>query len=142
MPKLTNLLYFMGMVDESYRIWAKQAAPYFKNLGAADDVAEKFALLYLIAYMSGLNPSITSIFRDPEYQDQLRARWDAGDRAGLRARPAENSKHSETSWLGSPASLAMDMPTDNDTYMADWAEKIDLKSGQAFRKPDPGHYYL
>lgn len=129
-------------VPPSYRAWAKQAAPWFEQSGAAADAAEQFALLYLLAYMAGTNPRITSIFRDPKYQDQLRERWDAGDRAGLRARPAENSKHTETTWLGSPASEAMDMPSSNDSLVAEYAEEIGLGRGSAFRKPDPGHYYV
>lgn len=123
--------------------WAEQAAGWFRNQGAAADAAKQFALLYGLASVYGYNPRITSIWRDPEKQRRMRARWDAGDRTGLRARPAVNSKHTEKDWLGRPASKAMDMVTTNDAAVARIAtEWLDLGAGQYFRTADPGHYYV
>lgn len=129
-------------VPIEYTKWAKSASGWFENQGASGDVSYLFALLYVLAWAYGLSPRISSIYRDPAYQDKLRARWDSGDRSGLRARPAENSKHSNQTWLKNPASLAMDMPTNNDNLTAQIAQEIGLKTGASFRKPDPGHYYL
>lgn len=130
------------IIPEPWKNWANNAKKWFENQGANSNAAYYFALLYGFASAYGLQPRVTSIFRDPDYQDQLRERWDRGDRAGLRARPAENSKHSNETWLGRADSLAMDMPTNNDSFTAQLAEQIGLKTGASFRKPDPGHYYL
>jgi len=43
----------------------------------------------------GVSLKVTSGFRSQAYQDALRARWDAGDRAGLVTRPALKSRHTE-----------------------------------------------
>lgn len=123
--------------------WADQAADWFRKQGAASDAAKPFALLYGLASAYGYSPRITSIFRDPEKQRRMRERWDAGDRSGLRARPAVNSKHIETDWLGRPASEAMDMVTTNDQAVARIAtEWLDMGAGQFFNTPDPGHYFV
>jgi len=130
------------MIPAEWDNWAENARGYFERMGASPDISKRLALLWGFASGYGLRPSITSIFRDPKKQEEMQARWDRGDRAGLRTRPATNSKHSHTTWLGKPAALAMDMPTNNDSFTSQIAEYVGLKSGQNFRKPDPGHYYL
>lgn len=45
------------------------------------------------ALSQGWTVRITSGIRSAAYQAQLRARWDAGDRVGLRVRPAASSTH-------------------------------------------------
>lgn len=73
----------------------------------------------------------------------MQARWDAGDRTGLRVRPATNSLHSRVSTKGSPASIAVDMPCDDDKRGAAIAGQLgNLGTGMSFSTPDPGHYYL
>lgn len=42
----------------------------------------------------GVALKVTSGYRSAAYQANLRARWDAGDRRGLVARPANDSRHS------------------------------------------------
>ena len=72
----------------------------------------------------------------------MRARWDAGDRAGLRARPAADSLHTATDWLGRAAARAIDMPSSDEARAARIATTIGgIGAGLYFRSPDPGHYY-
>lgn len=123
--------------------WAENVAHYFEDMGLDSDFAEDAALVWGLAHAYGLNPRITSTWRDPEKQKAMQERWDRGDRAGLRARPATNSKHTNTNWLGQPASKAMDMVTSNDSQMAAIARDLTgAAAGQYFNTPDPGHYYM
>jgi len=121
--------------------WPKEAASYFRDTWGIDsDAAAKFALLYVLLYLAGLKPRITSGFRDPAKQIELQRRWDAGDRAGLRARPATSSKHSVTGWLKKPAAVAIDIVSTNEKLAADIAKALGLRPGYYFSDRDPGHY--
>ncbi len=123
--------------------WVQQATPWFRNAGASENAAPKFARAYAATWAAGLQPRIASIFRDPAHQRALQARWDRGDHTGLRARPADpdTSKHSRTGFFGRPASEAIDMPTLDDKRAAQIARSVGLGTGESFRQPDPGHYY-
>jgi len=103
--------------------------------------AKIYACLYNW-YVYGYNFTITSGFRDPEKQLDLLKRWNSGDRRGLAAKPAKNSKHSVTSW-GFPSALAIDIVLDRydrDTkYIANY---FDVKWGGDFRHPDVVHWYV
>jgi hypothetical protein len=122
--------------------WPDLAVPYFVGQWGLDSIfAVRVGLLYLALHFAGLKPRITSGFRDPRKQAELRAAWDAGNRAGLRVRPADpkNSLHClEAS--GRPASRAVDMPCDNDALAAEIARGLGLRAGFFFSTPDPGHY--
>jgi len=61
--------------------------PYWPELVAAVND-------WLASEVPGLSVRIVSGYRSPQYQAELRARWDRGDRAGLVARPALSSMHS------------------------------------------------
>lgn len=130
-----------GMLPEAYEKWAQAAASAFQGAGAAKGWAVDCARLYVACWAAGLNPRVSSIFRDPARQKALQEQWDSGNRAGLRARPASNSKHTRTGFLGGPASTAMDMPTDNDAAAAKIAAGLGIGHGLAFADPDPGHYF-
>lgn len=130
------------LVPKEWKDWADDVAYYWRDLGASSEAAPKFALLWGFASAYGYNPRITSVWRDPEKQKRMQERWDAGDRSGLRARPATNSKHTQTNWLGRPASTAMDMPCSDDVACARLARELGLGAGQYFKRADPGHYYL
>ena len=123
--------------------WPDQAADYFVNVwGLNPDFARKVAVLYLAQLVLGLNPRITSGFRDPEKQAQMRARWDSGDRAGLRARPAnpDTSKHCRTTLMGGPNSHGIDIVSSDEQLSAEIARALGLAAGKFFTTPDPGHY--
>lgn|SRR5574341_623242 len=122
--------------------WARAAVPWFESQGATSKAALAFARLYAYSWAAGLQPRVTSIFRDPAHQKELQRRWDAGNRAGLRARPADASKHTETGWFGRPAAKAMDMPTRDDRRAAEIARFVGLGTGESFTQPDAGHYYI
>ncbi len=123
--------------------WPSSAAGYFQSTwGCSSTFAVKAALLYGILWLAGLNPRITSGFRDPAKQRAMREAWDRGDRQGLVVRPADpdGSRHCRTSLLGSPASAAIDMPCADNTKAAQLAKLLGLRAGLYFNPPDPGHY--
>jgi len=123
--------------------WPSQAVGYFTSVwGLNTEFAARVAVLYLAQWVLGLNPRITSGFRDPEKQAHMRARWDAGDRAGLRARPADpdKSKHCRTTIAGGPNAMAVDIVSSNEVLSANIAQALGLTAGQFFKTPDPGHY--
>jgi len=111
------------------------------SYGLASDFADRVAELLAYLDSSGLRPVITSGFRDPSHQKELRARWDRGDRVGLRARPALDSLHSQTTWLGTPASKAIDITTTDDVRAAAIARALGIGVGLDFKEPDRGHYF-
>lgn len=122
--------------------WALNATNYFKDgLGLDGGFARQTARLFILLYKHGLNPQITSGFRDPGKQKRMQQLWDAGQRAGLRARPASISKHTETNWIGKPAAKAVDMKANDEKLAAKLAQSIGIGSGLFFASPDPGHYY-
>jgi len=130
------------MLPPEYETWARSAAPYFRDAYGLDgDFALPVARLFIALWGNGLNPRVTSGFRDPSKQKEMQARWDAGDRAGLRARPATNSAHSTTGFFGGPAARAIDMVSSNETLAAQLATRLKVGAGLYFQKSDPGHYY-
>lgn len=121
--------------------WLESVHDYLVDTWKLDkDFGEKVAILLAYATDGGLNPRVTSGYRDGSKQKEMQARWDAGDRQGLRVRPATDSKHSNTSWMRG-AALAVDIATNNDFRMAQLARAIGLGAGADFNTPDPVHYY-
>lgn len=122
--------------------WPREAVPYWVSTWGLDPTfAVKVGLLYLALYFAGLHPRITSGFRDPAKQAALRAAWDRGERQGLRVKPADpkTSFHCRMA-SGRPASLAIDMPSDNEALAAQLAQGLGLRAGYFFAESDPGHY--
>lgn len=130
-------------ISREFEAWAVQAAPYFaQGLGLSPSFAIDVARLYVLAWSKGLSPRFTRGFSSPQHQAELRARWDRGDRQGLRVRPADpsTSKHCRVV-AGRPAALAVDMPTANDTATARLASDLGIGAGELFKDKDQGHYY-
>jgi hypothetical protein len=116
-------------------------ANYLKSQGLASQVSDAAAKLYLLLYLYGLGPTITSVYRSEQHQAELLARWNAGDRAGLVYKPAIHSDHSLTV-SGSPASKAIDIDlrTKNYSLGAQIAHAIGVKTG--YEIGDPVHYFF
>jgi len=129
------------MLSPDLENWAQAAKEYFAKGGASGKFAIDVARLYVALYVQGLNPRITRIFSDGKHQRDLQARWDSGNRAGLRVRPATTSKHTETTFLGQPAANAVDMPCNDDLRGAKIATSLGIGAGAGFSTPDIGHYY-
>lgn len=128
--------------NEGVDQWLEQAAAWLREThGLESGFAKRMALFLAYCFQYGLNPVVQSGWRDPAYQKALRARWDRGDRAGLRARPAATSEHTATDWKGDPAARACDVTTTNDGLAARIARALNIGAGLYFRDPDPGHYY-
>jgi len=121
--------------------WPAQAVPYFvKDWGLNADFAAKVAVLYLCLAVFGLNPRVTSGFRDPKKQKELVARWNAGNRSGFIGKPAspDTSRHCRTTLTGGANSMAIDMPCNDNNKAAHIARALGLRAGVDFN--DPGHY--
>jgi D-alanyl-D-alanine dipeptidase len=118
--------------------WAIQAAPSFRAAGASPQAAAKFARLYIYLWNEGLQPRITSMYRDPARQAELQRQYDLlpgmGPRKpGFLARPATNSSHTR--------GAGIDMPTRDDQRAGIVAHWIGgLRVGGNFANPDWGHY--
>lgn len=126
----------------TWKPWLENTYDTLKGTWGLDaDFAEKMALVLAYAQNEGLGPHISRGWSDPKHQEELRARWDRGDRAGLRVRPAANSKHTNTGFLGSKKALAIDVPCSNDRRMAEIARALGVGAGIDFHDSDPGHYF-
>lgn len=79
---------------------------------------------------------VTSAYRSPQYQAQLRARWDAGDRTGLVVRPALSSSHTE--------GRAIDINTRTPAFLfqRDFLVNSGFEWGGNWRTPDRVHFQL
>lgn len=121
--------------------WLQNMAKYLViSWGLDTAFASQVALLYLYFYYYGLNPSITSGFRDPQKQNELMQRWLNGD-PSIVVKPTTNSKHSATK-LGKPASLAVDISTANHLLAAQIATALKVGAGYYYKIPDPVHFYI
>lgn len=122
--------------------WLKDMSFHLKESWGLDDTfAAKVALFYLYCAQYGLSPKLTSGYRSPEKQQQLTARYNAGDKSVV-VKPATNSKHSTTDWLGKPAARAIDISTNNKTVAAQIAKSIGIGAGYFYKTPDPVHFYI
>lgn len=128
-----------------YGNWADWLTQTRQNLidqwGLDNDFADRMALVLAYAMAEGLAPRITRGWSDPKHQAELRARWDRGDRAGLRVRPAADSKHTVTGFLGKKSAHAIDAPSRNDRRMAEIAKALGVGAGLDFHDSDPGHFF-
>lgn len=134
-----------GSTFSKYGSWAPWLDTTKKTLvdsyGLDNDFAEKMAIALAYFQSEGLAPRISRGWSDPKHQKELRDRWDRGDRAGLRVRPAADSLHTTTNWLGKPQAKAIDIPTSNDTRAAQIARALGIGAGMDFKDSDPGHFY-
>lgn len=129
------------MLTNQIKSWVNTMAEYLrKEWGLENNFASEIALFYLYLVQYGLSPKITSGFRSPAKQEELRRRYNAGDRTVI-VKPAENSRHSLTGFLNSPASRAIDIQTNNHQLAAQIASALKIKSGLHFSTPDPVHFY-
>jgi hypothetical protein len=128
-----------------YGSWAPwleaRKAELISTWGLDSDFADKVAILLAYLQSEGLAPHIARGWSDPKHQKELRDRWDRGDRAGLRVRPAADSKHTVTGFLGKRASRAIDIPSANDRRAAEIAKALGIGTGITFQDSDPGHYF-
>ena len=100
--------------------------------------------LYLAYYarkLGGVNLVLESGRRSLERNRELQRAWDRGDRWGLNARPADDSKHLR----GEAFDVVVDGP---DPPQATWqaigrlGEALGLRWGGRFQVPDPVHFDL
>jgi hypothetical protein len=120
--------------------WLSDYADFLHSQWGLDkSFSASAALLVLYLHYYGLSPVVTSGFRSPEKQQELLRRWESGD-PSIKYKPATNSKHMHTGWLGSPASLAIDISTSNAEMAARIAKAIGVRAGYDFG--DPVHFYI
>lgn len=127
---------------------------FFSRLDGLDGVEPAFAdfIEQADAIVGASAPelalSVSSGFRSPAYQAQLRARWDRGDRAGLVVRPALSSKHTQGravdlqfKYLGELVPVA-ETPMEYWRFLDDLLRPVGVRWGGRFRNPDPNHFEL
>lgn len=128
-----------------YGIWAswleERKNELIEQWGLDSDFADRVAVLLAYLVDRGLNPRISRGWSNPDHQKQLQKQWDSGNRAGLRVRPATNSKHTATGWLGKPAAQAIDIPCNDDRMAGVIAKALGIGAGISFTDSDPGHFY-
>jgi LAS superfamily LD-carboxypeptidase LdcB len=91
---------------------------------------------------------VTSGYRSPDEQAALRARWDAGQRAGLVVRPAVYSAHSEgravdlvftVAGIAVPVSLT---PRQAFSWLATEFQRYGVAWGGRFKQSDVNHFEI
>jgi len=121
--------------------WLKDTAAILrKQWGIADDFSDRAALLLAYFYIYNLSPRVTSGYRSEDEQQKLAQRYAAGDRSVI-VQPAKNSLHSATTWLGGPASRAVDISTSCPQVAGQIARALRIGAGLYFNVPDPVHFY-
>lgn len=106
-----------------------------KRAGLTRQAAELYATLTWWGEWYGIEAApILSGKRSPKKQEELRRRWDRGDRAGLSSRPAEGSLH----LTGEAFDLRADWWT-LEVY-GSWAPHAGGRWGGTFRAPSPNHF--
>jgi hypothetical protein len=121
------------------------ASDLVKIHGLNPSFADSIAKLISNLEVAGLQPRVTSGFRDPIKQKTMQQAWDATDDAGriklgLRARPATDSLHNRVDGSKKNA-LAVDIKSTDEKRAGAIAESLGIGAGINFRTPDPGHYY-
>ena len=92
------------------KIWKKYLEERWK---ISDTWSEKAAALVIYCSLYRLNPQITSGYRTKEEQARLVGAANAGNPYVHTPLPPGKSLHNACTWYGKPASLAMDMVTNN-----------------------------
>jgi len=130
--------------NPQYLNWLDQAIPWLREKwGLNKKFSIKVGLFLLVNAILGNPGNVSSGFRDPKRQAQLRNAWDRGDRVGLVVRPALNSKHSTiTSILGNPDAKAIDITFPYQEYAGSISGLFGLKWGGNFRSKDLVHFYI
>jgi len=132
-------------IPYKYHSWLNQSKSILIGYwGLNSALADRIAILLLYATYFGVNFTITSGFRDPAYQAELRKRWDEGNRSGLRYRPALKSRHSYMTSSGKPDAQGIDIAgtDENENILGSWAPFFGLKWGGVFTTPDKVHFYI
>ncbi len=96
----------------------------------------------------GLGVVVTSGYRSPARQRELRSQWDRGDRAGLTSRPADSSRHTS----GRAVDLAFRYqgrtvpvhltPRSYFQAAADFMAPAGVRWGGYWRTPSPNHFEI
>lgn len=113
---------------------------FLKTSGLEPVVAETaLRLAWRAQQQLGLRLTLSSGYRSPAHQKALQARWDRGDRQGLKVRPADNSEHT--------TGRAFDVDPDGpEPSKATWqqlgrlGESLGLRWGGRFNEADPVHF--
>ena len=101
--------------------------------------ARALYLAWWVKQLGGVELELESAYRSPEYQKQLQQRWDRGDRAGLKVRPATNSLHSEGRAFDVGA-VGPDPSSETWRRIGSVGESLGLSWGGRFQTPDPVHF--
>jgi len=128
---------FNKPVSNSYiSTWTK----YLENTWGIDSsFSEKAAQLILAINQARMQFTITSGYRSPELQKVLVDRFKAGDKTVYTPLAPGKSLHNHQSWLGNPASLAIDISTSNPAAAGQLARSLGIVWGGM---SDPVHFAI
>jgi hypothetical protein len=105
--------------------------------GLHSDFADKMSFILLCWIYKGITFTITSGYRSPEHQQELIDAYNAGARNVFTPAPVGKSLHQGTTWIGAPASLALDCQTSNPALAAQISHYFGVVWGGA---GDPVHF--
>jgi len=116
---------------------ANDCQKYFKSNGMDEEYSIRAGKLLACCIAYRLSPQVTSIFRSAAQQKELIAAYKAGAKNVYTPLPVGKSLHGNTTWWGSPASLAFDMVVNNTAYSSYFAKLYGITWGGP---RDPVHY--
>lgn len=118
--------------------YVDQWTKYLENTWQiADSFANKAAQLILAINQARIQFTITSGYRSPELQKLLVDRYKAGDKTVYTPAAPGKSLHNHKTWLGNPASLAIDISTSNPQAAGAIARQLGIVWGGM---SDPVHF--
>lgn len=126
----SRLVELVGSLDPQLADYIEQAASIL------EDAAPGVSLL------------VVSGYRSQAQQDQLRARWAAGDRTGMAYRPAAASSHSQgravdvqLRYQGALIPVR-DTPLEYWQFLAELLAPVGVRWGGRFKPPDWNHFQI
>jgi len=105
--------------------------------GLNNEFSKKIALLILAINQAGIHFTITSGYRSADQQKELIRQYQAGNKNIYTPLPVGKSLHGNTTWYGSPDSLAMDISTGNPSYAGRLSKSLGIVWGGL---SDPVHF--
>lgn len=135
-----GLARFRPPITQIPKISALKTAPGVDLVNLQPDTLAMAQDLSTWSLMQGWELEFTSGYRSPVYQLELRARWDAGDRQGLRVRPAASSAHSRGEAVDG---VILNDPSGRKlAQLGQYAQLRGYTWGGTFSDPDPVHFAI
>lgn len=123
---------FTGWIAANIALIREWQKYLMSTWGVKDQIAYLGAILYILLYLYGLQPRITSGYRSTEKQRELYNRWLAGDKTIHTPAKPGSSPHEKK--------IALDIWCTNAAAAAWIAHQIGLQTGYEYN--DPVHFQV